>query len=71
MRLDMVWRFSKTYYFRLIPGIAEAVQNRDKKYWCLTCELLQRGMTKNHVTLFWHLYGDTMGPVSRNMVRFL
>ncbi|CAH0695705.1 unnamed protein product [Spodoptera exigua] len=33
--------------------------------WRLSCELLQRRLTSNHVTLFWKAFADTLDPLPR------
>ncbi|KAF9410453.1 hypothetical protein HW555_010455 [Spodoptera exigua] len=48
-----------------IAAIVGIVIQSGEDSWRLSCELLHRRLTSNHVTLFWKAFADTLDPLPR------
>ncbi|CAG4987157.1 unnamed protein product [Colias eurytheme] len=48
-----------------IAAIVGFICQMSNNSWSLACALQNRKLSKNHVTLFWKLYSDTMKPISK------
>ncbi|XP_045777764.1 uncharacterized protein LOC123875765 [Maniola jurtina] len=45
------------------------VSEAPNETWRISCQLQNRMLTTNHVTMFWNLYADTLKPIKKKDIK--